>query len=760
MNEDDIVKDDLSEEGLGDIIKEQDRKLKERYDEINYRNNRLRQRQERQRALDNRGLTDDQIREKIKEQDAQRAKENLPSQSPQERRKQQRDMEEGDYLQDPEINPLRFGAGLLVEIFGNIGLDALQAASTLTGPAGLTATTALQSGGSAFFNYLNQKIRGEKNINEGEMAAASAASLIPGLAPFKAATRAGRFYKGVLRGGTTGAIDVTGTKLGRGEEVTTGDLTAGFVGGGLISSAFYSRDSGEAFKALKNKINQGTAFIDSQVNLDGTISRRIVPEEPLEPATFLKSTSDTSGTGGTLIKVPEPSAENASDYLRRMNTDFQFKSKGTLLGKLVNKDEALEIAENLLTHVDEGEKGLIPGWRASRPTTRYNGKRTIDYTRSDGKESKLYLNYSASKNSIVAIDYLKRLETKIARDSWNVNSDSSLGKIADNIWKGAKRKNKDLRALLKQLETDNPEEFRRIFGTKGVWYVEHLHAQNSPFWNKVRPFSPRDPKNLMALGERNFPTLKTNLENHMYTDSWQKGAVKKYGTEIYIDYNPEKKTLQLLRADNDLPLYKNGGFIDGDTPQRNWQKALRDAEANIPQGDISDIAPDTDPIVDFTDKITETTATRLPDVGSQPGVPKANIRANLSKEVQDEIAGYEAEIEQARKNIEVYNSQFEAVPIKRGVPTLGSRIVKTKNLTSMPLTGKNSVNSNRQIIVDRLQKIRDLEQTQGSLLDSKPGVTQSTGTGLMTNVQQEVPTVQPDRKVKQKRVKKTKKKEE
>ena len=242
----------------------------------------------------------------------------------------------------------------------------------------------------------------------------------------------------------------------------------------------------------------------------------------------------------------------------------------------------------------------------------------------------------------------------------------------------------------------------------------------------------------------------------MYTDSWQKGAVKKYGTEVYIDYNPKKKTLQLVRADNDLPLYEGGGFIDGDTPQRNWQKALRDAEANIPQGDISDIAPDTDPIVDFTDKITETTATRLPDVGSQPGVPKANIRANLSKEVQDEIAGYEAEIEQARKNIDLYNSQFEAVPIKEGVPTLGSRIVKTKNLTSMPLTGKNSVNSNRQIIVDRLQKIRDLEQTQGSLLDSKPGVTPSTGTGLMTNVQQEVPAVQPGKKVKRKKVTKKK----
>ena len=46
----------------------------------------------------------------------------------------------------------------------------------------------------------------------------------------------------------------------------------------------------------------------------------------------------------------------------------------------------------------------------------------------------------------------------------------------------------------------------------------------------------------------------------MYTDKWQKGAIKKYGTEVYIDYNPDKKTLQLVRADNDLPLYKGGGF--------------------------------------------------------------------------------------------------------------------------------------------------------------------------------------------------------
>ena len=459
----------------------------------------------------------------------------------------------------------------------------------------------------------------------------------------------------------------------------------------------------------------------------------------------------------TGIKIGLPSPERAADYLRRVNTDFQFKSKQTLLGKIpqTSQAEAFEIAENLLKHVDEGEKGFIPGWKVSRPTTRYSGKRILEYAQEDGTPVKLYLNYSARKGGIVAIDYTKRLNTKLARDNWNVNSNSSLGKIADNIWKGARQKNKDLRTLLKQLELDNSEEFRRIFGTKGVWYVEHLHAQNSPFWNKVRPFSPRDPKNLMALGEKNFPTLKTNLENHMYTDKWQKGAIKKYGTEVYIDYNPEKKTLQLVRADNDLPLYEGGGFIDGDTPQSNWQKALRDAEANIPQGDISDINPDLDPVVDATDRITATTAARIPDVGSQPGIPKANIR--VSPEIADEIAGLQAEIDQARKNLDLYYSQFEAVPIKEGVPTAGSKLVKTKELTSMRVSGPNSVNSNRQLIADRLRKINELENSaQGSIFNSKPGVTQSSGTGMMTNVQQEVPAVQPGKKVKRKRVRKKK----
>jgi len=310
MNEDDIVKDDLSEEGLGDIIRERDKKLKEDLDEINYRNEELK-RQEEKRIRKGEKRRYQRLKRKQVQTGGNVGEEFVPDKTGDFAPAPDRDMRTGEPIYDPETdqfgNPLRYGAGLLVEIFGNVGLDALQAASTLTGPAGLAATTSIQASGSAFFNYLNQKIRGEKTINQGEMAAASAASLIPGLAPFKAATKAGRFYKGVLRGSTTGVIDTIGVKAGKGEEITTTDLTLGAVGGGLISSALYSRDSGEAFKALKNKINQGTAFVADDLNLDGTISK-IVPEEPLEPATFFESRGRPKGSRKGIPSNPEQSA--------------------------------------------------------------------------------------------------------------------------------------------------------------------------------------------------------------------------------------------------------------------------------------------------------------------------------------------------------------------------------------------------------------------------------------------------------------------
>jgi len=310
MNEDDIVKDDLSEEGLGDIIRERDKKLKEDLDEINYRNEELK-RQEEKRIRKGEKRRYQRMKRKQVQTGGNTGEQFIPDKTGDFAPAPDRDMRTGEPIYDPETdqfgNPVRFAGGLLVEIFGNLGLDAAGVVADAFVPG---LGTAAQAPGSAFFNWANQKIRGEKEINKGEMAAASAASLIPGLQPFRAATKAGRFYKSVLKGGTTGAIDVTGTKLGRGEEVTTTDIASGFVAGGLLGSVFGIKDGGEAYKALKNKINKGTAFVTDELNLDGTISR-IVPEEPLEPATFLKSTSNTGGKGfGSL-----PKDGDLSDFL-------------------------------------------------------------------------------------------------------------------------------------------------------------------------------------------------------------------------------------------------------------------------------------------------------------------------------------------------------------------------------------------------------------------------------------------------------------
>ena len=231
------------------------------------------------------------------------------------------------YLDDIKDNDgLRFAGGLLVEIFGNLGLDAAGIVADTFIPG---AGTAIQAPGSAFFNWANQKIRGEKEINQGEMAAASAASLIPGLQPFRAATKAGRFYKSVLKGGTTGAIDVTGTKLGRGEEVTTTDLASGFVAGGLLGSVFGIKDGGEAYKALKNKINKGTAFVADTLNLDGTISRRVPQVEELKPATaFAIKGRGSLPKGGDLsdfLASQRNRYDVADESLRKANIDPKSK---------------------------------------------------------------------------------------------------------------------------------------------------------------------------------------------------------------------------------------------------------------------------------------------------------------------------------------------------------------------------------------------------------------------------------------------------
>ena len=121
---------------------------------------------------------------------------------------------------------VRTGLGLGFEIAANTGLDAF---SFVPGS---------QQAGSAFINYLAQKIRGGE-VSKGEILAAAATSQIPGLAQAKALTRAGRFYRSAVKGGISGGVTTTSMSLvDEGELPSFGEFATGVTAGGVMGGAF------------------------------------------------------------------------------------------------------------------------------------------------------------------------------------------------------------------------------------------------------------------------------------------------------------------------------------------------------------------------------------------------------------------------------------------------------------------------------------------------------------------------------------------
>ena len=246
MNEE----DNLSEEGLGEVIKKQDKKLKEDLDEINYRNKELERRQKEQQP-DIPGLFEAR-------------------------------------------SGFRTGTGLAFEILANTGLDAF---SLIPGS---------QQAGSAFINYLAQKIRGGE-VSKGEILAAAATSQIPGLSQARALTRGGRFARNVAKGGIAGGVTTTSMSLvDEGELPSFGEFATGVTGGGLLGGAFdlapaavtgklgsevseIAGDTGFFLKQLQRRVQGGDLIFDPAVYragsfaTDGTIAAAKINAKGFNP---------------------------------------------------------------------------------------------------------------------------------------------------------------------------------------------------------------------------------------------------------------------------------------------------------------------------------------------------------------------------------------------------------------------------------------------------------------------------------------------
>ena len=490
----------------------------------------------------------------------------------------------------------RTTAALGTEIFLNTLVDPF-----------MEPTTQVAAG--TLFNLIAQRIRGGE-LSKGELAAAGLASLIPGGAQGRAVTQ---FAKGVGKGGLAGGIESIGMAgIDRGELPT---LTEFGTSVGLGAAFGGALSTPQATKALQD------------------LRSRIIGQYTPITAYAMSPQQSLGGAGLRTVKVKQSIDSGKGNF--KLLSDAQ-------------KQEAKSIVDDLDAFFEAGQQGKIAGWTAMRPTTRYRGNRTLPYTRKDGSAGRLYFNWSKSQDTFKATDLDKLIATRLKRKKWNINSDLDRKQQADAIYTSARQANARVKQSLKILETTDPELFQEIIGGNQIWYVEHIHAQNSPYWNKERPFKPRDPENIIAIGDDIFPKMKTAIEKIIYTDP-------KYKGKIYLDYDRSSRDLILRDADTDEVI---GSAIPGITNTRDAKEAFLRALSGKDPLKLAEINPDLRKFIDFEDEISASIARQKPDVDSSGLTPQEVDRFS---DYRDELERLQTQLQASQTGIgEVLNAQAQS----------------------------------------------------------------------------------------------------
>ena len=267
----DDTEEEQTEEGLDKVIKAQEERNQRDYEENKYRNREL------------------------------------------QRRQQERDNQQ---LEIPDMfkagSTARTLTGLGVEIGGNFLLDAF---SFVPGS---------QQVGSAALNYLQQVIRGGP-ISKGEILAAAAASQIPFLQQAKAATRGGKFIRGVAKGSTAGAIDSSVRPIiDEKRAPTVGEFATGVTAGGAFGGMF---DLAPAFtKGGAKKVGQELSEIteDGQKFL-GDLTNALTPGPVrVMQGDLIGAVADGVGSSSSTRRIiPNEPNNILTPYIGHLTNKFQ-----------------------------------------------------------------------------------------------------------------------------------------------------------------------------------------------------------------------------------------------------------------------------------------------------------------------------------------------------------------------------------------------------------------------------------------------------
>tara|TARA_R100000458_G_scaffold9773_1_gene7767 strand:+ start:61 stop:1578 length:1518 start_codon:yes stop_codon:yes gene_type:complete len=279
--------------------------------------------------------------------------------------------------------------------------------------------------------------------------------------------------------------------------------------------------------------------------------------------------STTQGGGGNVFRHSIKGKTNRGIYKRLFTQDPKLIDQAEIIIK--NLDEF---------RTSKGASQNFTNWNANRPTTGFKGNRTVKYTNAAGEPSEIGFRWSVSKNTYVPYDVLAREATILKRFNWNVNRSSKAAQYANKLYGSAREANKQLIQVLRKLRDDNPQRYwdimgdtRRYADKKGIIYVEHIHAQNSPIWQYGKlKYKPRDTANLMIVKNDTFGRLKTAIEKHIYDN-------KNYPfyRQHILDYDRKRDVLVLKRLNRENGRLTWVGDIEAITNPRDWKGALERA---------------------------------------------------------------------------------------------------------------------------------------------------------------------------------------
>ena len=588
MNEDDLTQEDIDA---------YNKRRQEEYDEATKGNEEIRKRREGEGTRGFRDRisggtyknkkpkfeTDDDIRKRIQAQDKKIAEERKQEQLDQdpELNKQREDMNQGDFLQDPEEGfqgNAFLSAGF--EITANTILDLF------------SPILPLQSGGSYAINLISQIIRDPSKIgslNQLEAGAAAASSLIPGanqyasfLKGIKPATRGTQLARQVGRGAVSANLDMLGMRIGEGEEVTFEDLTAATVFGGGLGGIV-----GVTPELIKGKGGDlSKVFTNIRKRIDGTLpgNERITPQgfnlgkaEPeFEPSTVFamgrKPTPKPSpGQKNIFTEARENPSLGQSD--KAINEQYQALYKkyddrtigDTIDANLTNKQKRKKYSRKLqstdldLIIQEEGLKGnTIPPEKAQEYVDLVNESRLgkKEYITIDGKK-RLRRN---NKGFIGTISYLNAV-------SLGVNPKNLKGQV-DVINHISKELGTDAVGLKKIIEGQGGEITFQTEGMKQPVKIRSLPELVKAYMTRLQRY-----KEIPAFEKGHF-FAADNIINDMDINSLT-DFLNQLDPEIsrsireQLDDKAIEELIKVKGTDKGVDFYRS--LVDGNRKRKNKQ---------------------------------------------------------------------------------------------------------------------------------------------------------------------------------------------